>query len=237
VHQDALLRTRIELVSQRMNALLRRDPHDPLLPPPVSLAPVAAPEPQSASPELALGRRPELRAAASRVEAEEASVAHARREFFPDFTLVGAYNSLWQEDDLRPFVGLSVNVPLQIGRRRAALREAEANLGRAQAERERLSDEVRLSVAQARSKLREAEHVLMLYRDRLLPPAEDRVAAARAGFETGRNSFLALIDAERSLRTTALGLEKARAERSQSRAELRRALGLLTAEPREVPAR
>ena len=67
----------------------------------------------------------------------------------------------------------------------------------------------------------------MLFRDSLYPPAQDRVEAARAGFETGRNSFLALIEANRNLRMTSDGLEKARAERSQARTEFLRELGLL----------
>ena len=50
--------------------------------------------------------------------------------------------------------------------------------------------------------------------------------AARAGFETGRNSFLALIEAERNLRVTSDGFEKAKATRSQAHAEFLHALGL-----------
>ena len=229
VHEGVVLRTRLSVVSQRINTLLHRPPDYELPEAPPSLTPLAVPVVESAG-EV----RPELQAAASVIEAEEASVAYAWREFLPDFTLVGAYNSLWQNDDLQPFVGLQLNVPLQLGRRRAAVDEAEANLGRARAELARISDELRFSVSKARSLLDEAEHVLTLYRDRLLPPASDRVRAARAGFETGRNSFLVLIDAEQNLRTTSLGLERARAERSQARTELLRALGVLSARAAEV---
>ena len=228
-HQGVVLRTRLDIVSQRINTLLHRLPDQALPKPPPTLVPVQVPETANA-PE----RRPELKAARSLIEAEQASVAQARREFLPDFTLVGAYNSLWQNHDLQPFVGLQLNIPLQLGRRRAAVSEAEARLGRANAELARISDEVRSSLAEARSTLLEAEHVLVLYRDRLLPPARDRVRAARTGFETGRNSFLALIDAERNLRTTSLGLDKAEAERSQARTELLRALGSLATKAPEA---
>jgi outer membrane protein TolC len=64
-----------------------------------------------------------------------------------------------------------------------------------------------------------------LFRDRLLPAARDQVGAARSGFETGRNSFLALIDAERNLRNVELGYEEALASLGHRRAELDRALG------------
>jgi outer membrane protein TolC len=67
--------------------------------------------------------------------------------------------------------------------------------------------------------------VLALYQSRLLPAARDQVEAARASFETGESSFLALIDAERNLRAVRLGREEARRELSRSHAELQRAIG------------
>jgi outer membrane protein TolC len=64
-----------------------------------------------------------------------------------------------------------------------------------------------------------------LYRNRILPAARDQIAAARAGFETGANSMLSLIDAERSLRSAELNYHQALADANSRRAELDRALG------------
>ena len=86
-------------------------------------------------------------------------------------------------------------------------------------------DEVRLGVRSGADRLAEARHVVRLFRDRLLPAARDQVDAARSGFETGRNSFLALIDAERNLRNVELGYEETLADLGRRRAELDRALG------------
>ena len=151
------------------------------------------------------------------------------REFFPDFTLVGRYNTLWQDDDLQPFVGISINVPLGISRRRAALEEARARLAKAENERESVEDQVLFSVGSSSEHLAEARHILQLFNERLLPPAKDRIEAARAGFETGQNSFLDLIAAERNLRTVQLGLEEARATLSRRSTELFQATGNLGA--------
>ena len=115
----------------------------------------------------------------------------------------------------------------QLARRRAALAEARAELSRAEALRAGVEDRVRLGVESAFERLREARHIEQLFRDRLLPPAVDRVQAARAGFVAGRDSFLVLIDAERNLRTTELGLEEARANASRTHTELLRARGEL----------
>jgi outer membrane protein TolC len=67
--------------------------------------------------------------------------------------------------------------------------------------------------------------VLHLAESKQLPAARDQVAAARAGFVTGRGEFFSLIDAQRSLLRVELELEEARADVCRRRAELDRALG------------
>jgi outer membrane protein TolC len=230
IHNDVVLRTAFRVMVQQLNALLHRPPELPLPPPPKTLSLQAAAAQEAG--ELvreALETRPELLAADARVTARQATVKHAQREFFPDFTLSGSYNKLWQADELQPFVGISINVPLGISRRRAALEEARARLAKAENERESVEDQVRFSVQSSGEHLAEARHVLQLFSERLLPPARDRIEAARAGFETGQNSFLVLIDAERNLRTVQLGLEEARTNLSRRSTELLQATGNLRA--------
>jgi outer membrane protein TolC len=173
----------------------------------------------------AIENRPELRARESEVRAREADVALARREFLPDFTLRAGYEGTWQEDPLKPVVGIQVNVPLQLGRRRAALEEADARLTREKNNLRKLEDRVRLEVASAAERLRESQHLLHISRERLLPAARDRVAGARAAFATGQVTFLELVDAERALRSAEQAELEARASLSVRTAELARALG------------
>ena len=232
LHRDIVLGTARRVTAEQLNLLLHRSPQLPLPPPPDLLVLPDAEDldrPERAA--AALDERPELGSAEARIRAREAAVDLARREFLPDFTLVGSYNRLWQERDLQPFVGLSINVPLRLDRRRAALDEARARLERARSERESVEDEVLFSVQSGIDRLEEARHVLRIFRDRLLPAAGDQVEAARAGFETGRNSFLALIEAERNLRTVQLGYEEALANVSRRFAELQRATGTIPGLP------
>jgi len=230
LHREVVLETSRRIAREQLNVLLHRPPRSPLPAVPATLEPIDAPGlddelDRDALIEEALAARPELRSLAARIEGREAAVALARREFFPDFTLTGSYNGVWQESDLQPFVGVQMNVPLRIDRRRAALDEMHARLARAESEREGLADEVRFAVESAVDRLQEARHVRHLFESRLLPAARDQVEAARAGFETGRNSFLALIEAERNLRTTRLGREQALTDVSRRGAELERAIG------------
>lgn len=226
VHREVVLGTARRVAAEQLNVLLHRAPDAPLPAPPSALAlpPRDALDREALTAE-ALRARPELRGVEARIAARESAVALARREFFPDLTLTASRSTLWQASDLQPFVGLQINVPLRIARRRAALDEAQARLEGAESERAGLEDEVRLAVASGVDRVEEARHVLELFASRLLPASRDQVAAARAGFETGRNSFLALIEAERNLRTTRLGYEEAKTDLSRRLAELERAVG------------
>jgi outer membrane protein TolC len=118
-----------------------------------------------------------------------------------------------------------VNRRLLLARRSAALDEANAELAREQSLRARLEDRVRYEVTSAFERLREAQHLLELTADSLLPSASARVASARAAFETGQADFADLVDAERALRAAELGEHEARAGLSRRHAELARALG------------
>jgi outer membrane protein TolC len=126
-------------------------------------------------------------------------------------------------------VGVSVNIPIYLGKRRAAVDEAQASALRATLEQKALEDDIRVEVEKARQRLIEAMHVVHLHRTRLIPAARDQVAAARAGFETGRNSFLAVIEAEKNLRSVELRVEGALAAVQRREAELQRALGDVSA--------
>jgi outer membrane protein TolC len=136
------------------------------------------------------------------------------------------YDGFWQEEeDLRGVVGVEINLPLRLERRRAAVAESRARRDAAQSELEQVRDDVRLAAQRALTEMEEAHHVLEILREQRLPAARQRVAAARASFEAGRSSFLELIDAQRSLRDAELDVEQATAELSLRQAELERALG------------
>ena len=241
LHRGVVLAaTRAVLVAQ-INALLHERPEAPLPPPPAALP---RPGPEAAETaelqEEAVRERPELRAAASAIEAREAAVDLRELGFRPDFELMSSYNSMWGMGAHRWMVGVGVRLPLRRGRIRASVAEAQARLEQARSERERLEDEARSEVQQAHARLEEARHVVELHRSRLLPAARDQVQAALSGFRVGRNSFLAVIEAERNQRTTRLGLEAALADYDRAGARLDRAVGRIPGaagppEPATIP--
>jgi outer membrane protein TolC len=136
-----------------------------------------------------------------------------------------SYNSMWDMPEHRWMVGLGFNLPIQTGRRAGAADEALAMRAQFQSEAARLSDAARTQVFVALKQLQESEHVIGLFEKRLLPIARDQIEAAQAGFTASQNPFLAVVEAEKNLRSLELEYQTARAECDRHRAELDRALG------------
>jgi len=231
-HRAIELGAERRIAAERINALLDRPPELELPRAPRELEPPPGAElDRPALVARALERRPEIRAQQADVRARDADVALARREFLPDFTLRAGYDTSWQEVPLRPMVGLELNIPLQLERRRAALEEADARLAREKSRLRSLENRVRLEVGIALQRLHEARHLLELSDSRLLPVARSRASAARAGFASGRVGFLELVEAERALASAEQSEFDARAELSRRLAELARAVGDIAGTP------
>jgi outer membrane protein, heavy metal efflux system len=239
VHRDVTLGTARSLVTARLNALLHRPPASPLPPPAPGAAgwpaaPAEAPHAHAAAGdparhhalvERALAARPELAAAAAEVEARRLERELAGLEGKPDFGVMGTYSSMWRETEHRWMVGVSVRLPVWRERIAAVEAEAEAELAAAAARQAALADRVAAEVAQAADLYAEMSHVVELYESRLMPVAYDQLRAARSGFESGQVDFIAVVEAEKNLRTVELGFEEARTDRHRRLAALERALG------------
>jgi outer membrane protein TolC len=144
---------------------------------------------------------------------------------------MASYNSMWAMPEHQWMVGVSLNLPIQLGRREGAVEASEARIAQVQAELSGMTDEIRVEVEQARQRLIEAGHVVHLYRERLLPAARAQIEAARAGYVTGSSTFQGLIDAERSLRNVELDYQEALAALGERRAQLVRTLGRIPGLP------
>lgn len=234
VELAGLRRERLQLESERgqivarLNGLLHRPPASPLPPAPASLVLATAPEGTSQQlQELALARRPQRDAAQARIRAAQAEVAMAERDFYPDVELMAGYDSMWDMPEHRWMVGVMVEVPVQRGKRRAAVERAEAEAEKLRYEDERLADEIRVEVERAHRRVVEAEQIVELDEKAVLPAVRARLDAARAGFASAQNDFMAVVAAEQALRAAELELEMSRAELSRRRAMLSREVGLV----------
>lgn len=209
VESAQLERRRIELDRMtkvsiaRINTLLQRDPFSPLPPPPMHLETPTAPMDIEALQQTALSHRPDLAALADKIRADEAAVTLACKDYYPDAEVFGRYDTFWQpastQSDLRPQVGVTINVPIYRGRLDAAVREATFKLYQQRAEYEQQRLDVQFEVASAYAEVEEARSALQLYSDKLVPVTEKNVAAARNNYDVNKVSFLDLVTAQRQL--------------------------------------
>lgn len=224
----ALIESRREVLRAQLNALLHRRPGASIPPPPASLPiPVNPPGGREDLERIALDRRPALEAARARTLAGQSAVAMAELEFYPDFELMAEYSSMWMETEHQYMAGVSVRLPVRRDRLRAAVRESQARVESARQEELRIEDEIRLEIDRAFTESERLREVLEIFRDHLLPAAGDQLRAARAGFETGQNPFLAIVEAENNLRHISLEYAMTLAELYTRLAQLQRATGSL----------
>jgi outer membrane protein TolC len=144
-------------------------------------------------------RSPALRAAQEEILRSEAALRLARRDYYPDFAVMGSYMN---KERLLPEweLGVRLELPLYFWRRqRAAVAEAgftERAAAHAHRNTQR-SLEGRLAdfhaMAEASSRL------LRLYGDRLVPEARLTFESSRASYGVGRVDFLTVLSAFTSL--------------------------------------
>jgi len=187
------------VAAARINTLLHRDALYPLPPPPEHLGDLEdGPSVEQVVAE-AVQRRPDLSALAAQIQADNAALRLAYKEYYPDVELYAKYDAFWQEDPLRSAVGVNVNLPLNQSRRSAAVCEAQFRVQKRQAEYQRFVDEISNEVYASHERILESRRTLALYNESILPAAEKNVASARAGYASGKVDFLRLIEAQRQL--------------------------------------
>jgi outer membrane protein TolC len=137
---------------------------------------------------------PELRAGAALVERGRLGVDLASRDFKPDFSVQAGYmnrgglDPMWQ-------AGVGISLPVQRGRRHAAVAEAEAAQRAAVAAVETTRARIRLRTRERVAQLRAAERMADVYARGLLPQAELAYQAALASYQSGKVPFLAVLEA------------------------------------------
>lgn len=151
---------------------------------------------------VVLEARPEVQRAQNRIEAGKSRAQLAGRQRIPDPTLnvkAERYNDTgYAVSELQ--VGVSVGLPFLNARKYSAgITEADQNLEAAQQEFEAAKNQALGLVRDQIKKVETAAHHYELYRDKILPLADQTLKSHRATYETSSTNFLELITAERTL--------------------------------------
>lgn len=229
------LRDGLKPAAVRLNALLGRQ---------IKLAVAAVDSPQTIDFEAdslrvrALQHNPHLQMLRALVARAQYAVELAQKEGRPDLMVgldylrTGERAGAGAQSGSDPIVVMaSVNVPLWRGKYRS---KSDAAAAHYQAARSTLRDGEAALLAELDDALfqwRESERSAALYRDNLLPKAEQLFNVAQQEFAAGRSSFFELIDVQRTLLEFQLAYERARVDGARQAARIERLAG------RRLPSR
>jgi outer membrane protein TolC len=181
---------------------------------------------------LALAEREELKAIQSMIGKGEFMKGLAKKNYLPDFSLQANYIDIPAGSSPAPDAGknawsftVGLNLPIWLGKRNAAVREAEATISTHTLAYENLENKVRAEIRDVSYRLELSDRTLDLYEQGLLAQAESSLQSALASYRTGKLDFLNLLDAERMLLSLNLGYVKEQASYQKQIAELERAAG------------
>lgn len=176
----------------------------------------------------ALQYNPNLNAILHLIDKERAGVRLAGKASLPNFTFGVDYietgdalNPAMAESGKDPFVfGVGINLPIWFGKNKAIKDEARARLqaakyGYADAQN-RLVALVEKIVFQYSDALRK----IRLYRDGLIPKAEQSLNASYTAYQAAETDFLNVLDAQRQLLAFQLRFERAVADLATRRAQI-----------------
>ena len=185
-----------------LNTLMNRDAFAPL-----SVATTASVQMPELSPSrlrpLLLTHRPEIKMAEAKIDREKWNLQLAHREWVPDPALMvkaERYNDAGQavsEVD----AGVSFPLPwINFRKYAAGVREAGENVGAAEQALNLSKNEALRLLRDQLEKIETFHHHVELFRDKLVPQAQQAFEANRLAYESGKASFLDWITAQRVLR-------------------------------------
>jgi outer membrane protein TolC len=204
-----------------LNGMLARDADAPL-----NLPPVLPPARPLSSDDAwliaaAVENNPDLSRLAREVAGRKDAIELARMAYIPDINPMAAFTG-----GASQMVGAMVVLPTTIPEIRGRIDEARAMLRASEAMlRQTRSDRAAGFVA-ALYALRNAERQAAVFRETILPRAQQALAASRQSYATGTGSFTDLIDSQRTLLDVRLMVAEAQVEREKRLAELEALAGV-----------
>ncbi|OGG55273.1 MAG: hypothetical protein A3F84_11105 [Candidatus Handelsmanbacteria bacterium RIFCSPLOWO2_12_FULL_64_10] len=215
---------RVMLVRAALNALLNRD-----LSAPVEVISELTYEPLRADlqtlRQTALDQRPDLRGAQAALEGARAGRGLAASALLPDLSFWMSRQTIRGTGDFYK-AGFGFTVPIwAFGRQRGEIAGAGASLARAEAEQAEARNRALLEVEEAYLNVKTSEKRVLLYRDRVLPSAEETYRVVRRRYDEGRSNYLEVIDAGRTLAETRVAFVEALLGYHAAVADLTKAVG------------
>lgn len=177
---------------------------------------------------LALAGNPDLRSIAHLIGKEDAERRLAGKKSWPKFAIgldyidTGPAIDPTIEDSGKDawIVSAGLSVPLWFGKNKSRKREAEARHRAVQHAYTDARNQLRSLTDKVVSEYQDALRKTRLYRDGLVPKAEQALETSYTAYQAGETDFLNVLDAQRQLLDFQLMFERARSDLAVHRAEI-----------------
>ncbi len=218
-------------VVARLNALMNRPTQAPIMKADtIQTTPLSIDREQLL--EKAWQARQELQARKAMISKADYAFKLAKKNYMPDFNIQATYITIPKVNDLFADSGkdplgfmVGINIPIWLGKRRAAVTQAEETRASQSLLYENLRNTVEAEITDILFQIETIEETLRLYEQGLLIQAESSLESATSAYKTGKLDFLNLLDAERMLLQLRLAYIKEQASHFKQVAALERAAG------------
>lgn len=164
---------------------------------------------------------PLVEAAASGVITADLAERLSRKSPLPDINIGANVIDIGSGGDTAVGVMVGVSIPLQFDKYRAERKEKAALASAARADVESIRQKLLADLHRAIQSWREADKRLDLYRDKLLPAAEQALEVTTESYRNDKASVTDLIDSERTLLDLRLMYQRALASAHKAALEIR----------------
>ena len=205
-------------ISARLNSVLNRRSFE-ILPWPGKERFQATKVSRRAIIEMLRSNNPELAALDFEVESAKSRVELAKKKFYPDVG-VGVDSIQTDGGDDAVILMFSLNLPIWRDSYKGAEQEARANVRQRLQEKRQAENTIVARAERALYDFEDSFRKVKLYRDILVPKAEELLGASETAYKAGTVDFLSLVDAQRMLLKYQLFYERSVSDNGQKLAEL-----------------
>ncbi|MCL4551116.1 MAG: TolC family protein [Bacteroidetes bacterium] len=185
---------------------------------------------------LSYESRNELKAMSYNVEMNKSELRASKLEYYPDImarlmykNMVGTSNDFWSA-----MIGISIPLaPWSQTKFTSKVEENELNIKSAEEQYASMKNMVSYDVQDALVKIESNRNLVELYKNTVIPQAQQTLESTTAAYQTGKTEFLMLIDAYRMLLMVKLDYYMSVMNFMDSQAALEQAVGLTIPEIKE----
>ncbi len=228
VNQGLNLQKEKQVVESMLNTILSRSPNEPL----GYVADIESDVPRWTLEQLrplALESRAELKAMNFSIDMNNAELSLSKREYYPDLMARVMYKDMAMtgNDFWSVMIGFSIPLaPWSSGKYTSRVKESELNVRKAEDEYASMRNMTLYEVQDALVKVQTNQNLVLLYKNTVIPQAEQTLQSTIAAYQTGKTEFLMLIDAYRMVLMSKLDYHMSVMSYMVSQAALEQAVGM-----------